>query len=271
MPTGATRRPGTSSTFDDGSGMRYRAGALAIGDELDDGGRCLRRRRSRRLPRSRDRRGRPPARLLTEPLEPRRCNHSVRKPLVLVVAAVCAWPTQALAKGPDYASISGPGIHGSIRIDGDGESGTDTPLGALVTYGGYPTQVFGHHPKDPTTPVRPAGNLGPRYRVAYSRSRPRTGGSRFSPNPYAVPRAVTYMKPGQPIFELVRTHGGWHVARPGLRRTLLAAGLPETPPTAASSHAWRIALPASALAALAGAGALLVLRRRHQSRPATAA
>ena len=196
----------------------------------------------------------------------------MRKPLVFVVAAVCAWPAQALAKGPDYSSISGPGIHGSIRIDGDGESGTDTPLGALVTYGGYPTQVFGHHPKNPTTSVRPAGNLGPRYRVVYSVPTPNGRQSILADvYPYAIPRAVTYMKPGQPYFELVRTHGGWYVARPGLRRTLVVAGLPETPPTAASSRVWRIALLAPALAALAGAGALLVLRRRPQSRPAAAA
>src|SRR4029453_11152474 len=118
---------------------------------------CL--RRPRRLPRSRDPRGRPPARLLTEPLEPRRCNHGVRKPLIVVVAAVCAWPAQALAKGPDYASISGPGIHGSIRIDGDGESGTDTPLGAFVTYGGYPAQVFGPPPQSHTPPRQPRPRL----------------------------------------------------------------------------------------------------------------
>ena len=196
----------------------------------------------------------------------------MRKPLVLVVAAVCAWPAQALAKGPDYASISGPGIDGSIRIDGDGESGTDTPLGAFVTYGGYSTQVFGHHPKDPTTPVRPAGNLGPRYRVVYSVPTPNGRQSILADvYPYAIPRAVTYMKPGQPFLELVGTHGGWYVARPGLRRTLVAAGLPETRPTAASSRVWRIALPASALAAIASAGGLLVLRRRAHSRPATAA
>ena len=59
-----------------------------------------------------------------------------------VLAALLVAPA-AYAKGPDYALLSNPGIDGSIRIDGDGENGAGTPLGALATYGGLASQVFG--------------------------------------------------------------------------------------------------------------------------------
>src|SRR5438034_4696214 len=84
----------------------------------------------------------------------------MRATLVLTFAAAAlALPAAATAKGPDYALLTGPGIDGSIRIDGDGEAGPATPLGALVAYGGYATQMFGHHPKDPTSSVRPRGQF----------------------------------------------------------------------------------------------------------------
>jgi hypothetical protein len=123
--------------------------------------------------------------------------------IVTFAVAALTLPATALAKGPDHATISGPGISRSIPIDGDGEgAGTATPLGALVTYGGYFTQMFGHHPDDPTTTVRPGGYLGPRYRIVYSVPTP-SGRSSIEADvyPYAVPRAVTYMEPGQPFFD----------------------------------------------------------------------
>ena len=191
----------------------------------------------------------------------------MRETLLLLLVAACAFPAAALAKGPDYALLSGPGITGSIRIDGgEGESGT--PLGELVDRGGYATQMFGHHPNDPTTTVRPAGELGSRYRVVYSVPTPN---GRWSINadvfPYAIPRAVTYMKPGQSFFDGRLTHGGWYVAKPGLRQTLIEAGLPDRTPSG-GSNPWRwIAVAAVALTALAIAAAVL-LRRRPQSAPA---
>jgi len=193
----------------------------------------------------------------------------MRTSLTLLIIAAFALPATALAKGPDYALLSGPGINGSIRIDGDGENGMDTPLGALATYGGFATQVFGHHPNDPTTPVRPAGKLGPRYRVVYSVPAPNGRWSIAADlYPFAIPRAVTYMKPGQPFYTM-HTHGGWYVARPGLRRTLEDAGLPGASRSGGSTHTWRwLGIGAGALAVLAAA--VLLLRRRPQSTPAPA-
>jgi hypothetical protein len=195
----------------------------------------------------------------------------MRTALFLVVFGALALPGAALAKGPDYAEISGPGISGSIRVDGDGEGGTGTPLGALVSYGGFPSQVFGHHPNDPTTQVRPSGRLGPRYRVVYSVPTP-TGRRSLIADlyPYATPRPLTYMKSGQPFFQGMQTQGGWYVARPGLKRALVQVGLPGLEPKS-SSHAWRwLGIAALAFAALAAVAAALLSRRRPQSRPAPA-
>jgi MYXO-CTERM domain-containing protein len=197
----------------------------------------------------------------------------VRTTLVLTLfAAALALASVAQAKGPDYALISGPGISGSLRIDGDGEGAAQTPLGALVTYGGYASQVFGHHPKDPTLRARPAGTLGPRYLVVYSVPTP-TGRRSIEADlyPFATPRPLTHMRPGQQFFGLIRTHGGWYIAKPGLRRTLIDAGLLTSGPSDRTT-AWRwIGVSAGALLALLAIAAALLLRRRPQSTTAAAA
>jgi hypothetical protein len=187
----------------------------------------------------------------------------------LVVAAL-AVPAAALAKGPDSASISGPGISGSIRIAGDGEDGPRTTLGALATYSGFFSQVFGHHPNDPTSRHRPAGSLGPRYRVVYSVPTPSGRVSLVADvYPYATPSPLTYMKPGQRFLQGMQTTGGWYVARPGLERTLAQAGLPSLGPN--DTHIWRwLGIAALVLTALAAVAAALLLRRRPQSTPSPA-
>ncbi len=196
----------------------------------------------------------------------------MRSSLVLIfTVAVLAFPATALAKGPDSASISGPGISGSIRIDGIGEGDLGTPLGALTSQGGFFSQAFGHHPDGPTSKVRPVGDLGPRYRVVYSVPTPNGRRSiEADLYPYATPRPVTYMKPGQSFFGAMRTYGGWYVGKPGLAQMLFEAGLPEHAPSGGGSHLWRwIGSSAFALAAVAAVAALL-LRRRPQSTPAPA-
>jgi hypothetical protein len=164
----------------------------------------------------------------------------MRTSLVVTVIAVSpVLPAAASAKGPDCALISGPGISG-VRIDGDEEGGTRTPLGALATDAGFATQVFGHHPNDPTTNERPDGALGAHYRVVYSGPTP-TGRRSIVADlyPFATPNPLTYMKPGQPFFNGMATHGGWHIAPRALKRTLVEAGFPGVPSGANGSHVWR--------------------------------
>jgi hypothetical protein len=138
-----------------------------------------------------------------------------------------ALPAAAAAKGPASASMSGPGLDRSLAIHGQGESGTGTPLGALVTFGGYFSQTFGETP-DQTLASRPKGTLGPRYRVVYLVPGPNGTESRLTQlvYPYAKPVPLTYMKPGQPFFDTDRTHGGWFKSSTALTRALKQAGLP---------------------------------------------
>ena len=87
--------------------------------------------------------------------------------------------------------------------------------------------------------------------------------------PYASSGPVTYLAPGQPIFDMT-TRGGWFQAGPDLKATLVAAGLPES---AARSSSDGTSFPTTTVSLLAfalllvGATALLLRRR---TRPAAA-
>jgi hypothetical protein len=89
--------------------------------------------------------------------------------------------------------------------------------------------MFGQTP-DPTLSSRPTQALGLRYKVVYFVPGPNNTLSRVVQflYPYAKPVAVSYMKPGQPFWEVERTHGGWYRARAGLKRLLIRSGLPAT-------------------------------------------
>jgi hypothetical protein len=148
-----------------------------------------------------------------------------------VLTAALALPNAAAAKGPSSASISGPRLDRSLAIQGQGEMGPGTPLGALVDLGGYFSQMFGQTP-DPTLKAQPKGSLGPRYKVVYVVPGPNGIQSRVVQlvYPYAKPVPLTYMRPGQPFWSTDRAHGGWFRASAGLKRVLVRAGLPAAAP-----------------------------------------
>src|SRR4051794_37954209 len=148
-----------------------------------------------------------------------------------VLAAALALPTAAAAKGPDRASIRGPGLNGSITIPGNGEGGPGTPLGNLVQFGGWFQVVFGQQP-DGRLQSRPKGDLGPRYTVVYRMPGPGTKPSRIVQYvyPYAKPDPVTYMPSGQRFWDQ-QTLGGWIDADVLLKQSLVRVGLPPTAPT----------------------------------------
>jgi hypothetical protein len=78
--------------------------------------------------------------------------------------------------------------------------------------------------------ARPKGKLGPRYTVTWSVPGPNdTSRIRQALYPYAKPRPVTYMRPNQLFWDGRRTYGGWFLAEPALKRTLVAVGLPARP------------------------------------------
>jgi hypothetical protein len=188
----------------------------------------------------------------------------MRRFLLLAAAAALAAlvaTSPAAAKGPSTASLTGPGLDHAIPIKGEGESGPGTPLGSLVELGGFFPQMFLQIP-DSTTRVRPSGDLGPRYRMVYRVPGP-NGISAVVQDVYPYPKTpVTYMSPNQRFWGGNRTHGGWFAAGPGLRVTLVEAGLPESPPPAASGGSFPWAWLAAAVLAVVVLLALVLSRRR---------
>ena len=157
-------------------------------------------------------------------------NRSMLVPAALV--AVLLLPAAAAAKGPSEATIAGGALGKTIRISGNGESDS-TPLGSLAMESGFYPAAYGQSP-DPMLPARPSGNLGPKLAIHYVVPGPNSRTFDISQDlyPYAHGGAVTYMKPGQPIFGMT-TRGGWFRAY-GLKRLLLQQGLPTRAPSGSS-------------------------------------
>jgi hypothetical protein len=183
------------------------------------------------------------------------------------VAVALALAPAAVAKGPSAATISGPGLASPLKIDGDGEGDSTTPLGVLVTEAGFFPQVFGQSPS-PLLRSKPSGTLGSRYVVTYEMPGPTTGTDRIRQDlyPYAAGGAVSHMEPNQVFWSGQRTVGGWMRGTAGLQASLVAGGLPRVDPESPPKRAWtgrgvEIALGAGVL--FAGA-ALTLLRGRRR-------
>jgi hypothetical protein len=195
----------------------------------------------------------------------------MKRILILLAIAALALPTAALGKGPSAATIDGPGTGGGINISGDGES-PGTQLGNLAMRAGLPDALFQSQP-NPMRADRPKGDLGPKYTITWTLPGPSGKDDRIKQDvyPYATP-PVTYVKPGLTFFDDMETRGGWYVAGPALKRTLVSAGLPKTAPSSSASDSNFIS---TGLLSLLGAALVLamattlVLRRR--GRPAHAA
>jgi hypothetical protein len=176
-------------------------------------------------------------------------------------------PSHALGKGPSAATMEGPGRGGGITFSGDEGSG---PLGSLTQQSGWFAAVFEQEP-NPMLAGRPKGELGAKYTVTYTVPGPNNDTFTITQDvyPYASSGPVTYLAPGQPIFDM-QTRGGWFQAGPDLKETLVAAGLPKTAlgdsPEDTAFPTTTVSLLAFALL-LAGATALLLRRR---ARPAAA-
>ena len=191
----------------------------------------------------------------------------MKRLILLLAVAVLALPSQALGKGPSAATMEGPGGGGGITFSGDEGSG---PLGNLTQQSGWFAAVFEQEP-NPMLDARPKGELGPKHTVTYTVPGPDNDTFTITQDvyPYASSGPVTYLAPGQPIFDM-QTRGGWFQAGPDLKETLVAAGLPETAPGGSSDDTsfptTTVSLLAFALL-LVGATALLLRRR---ARPAAA-
>ena len=189
----------------------------------------------------------------------------IRLTLAAAFAFALLVPAVASAKGPTAASISGPEFAKklAIRYDGAGSG----PGGLLTEQSGLFPAVFGQSP-DPMLHRRPAGPLGPRYRIVWTVPGGRDFILRQDLYPYARGGAVTYMKPGQPIFDTT-TRGGWY-RNPELKRTLVRMGLPARAAVTSSSRGgggtnYALVAGIGIPGALALAGAAFFVARRRRS------
>lgn len=193
----------------------------------------------------------------------------MKRLLVLAALAVLALPANALAKGPDEAKITGPGLAKAITVSGPEEDGS--PMMAFAEATGFFPAAFGQQP-NPMLPSPPKGDLGPRYTIEYNVPGPDGGNFTLKQDlyPHALPAAVTYMKPGQEIFDMTTAGGWWSDAT--LKDQLVALGLPKTAATveaadASSSSAGFFStgrLGVLVLVLLVLGGATVVMRRRFR-------
>jgi hypothetical protein len=192
------------------------------------------------------------------------------KRLLLVLAlAALALPATALAKGPNEAKITGPGLDKAIVISGPEEEGS--PVMAFADAAGFFPAIFGQQP-DPMLPGRPKGDLGPRYTIEYNVPGPEGEDYTLEQDlyPYALPSAVTYTKPGQAVFDMTTLGGWWTDA--SLKDQLVALGLPKTAAagenaSTSSSSAGFLStgsLGLLVLVLLVLGGATLLMRRRFR-------
>jgi hypothetical protein len=182
------------------------------------------------------------------------------KRLLFVLCAAALLAPAALAKGPSEASITGPGLSKPITFKGMDDASK------LTEYTGVFPAAFGQSP-DPMLKGRPAGKLGQKYTIHYVVPGPNSQTFHLSQDvyPYARAGAVTYMKPGQAIFDS-KTIGGWYPAGSALKDFLIRAGLPGTAPRASSGTNFALVAGIGIPGALVFAGAaLLVARRRSRA------
>jgi hypothetical protein len=222
------------------------------------------------------------------------------KPRALAVAALAALlllvPTAAHAKGVSAATISGGGPgglpNGPITLKGEGEPGSGTDLGMLAEGAGVFAVMF--EDGSEALPAAPTDRLGPRYTITWTMADDLGKNNKVLQHvyPYAAGGPVTFMPPGQPVFDS-QTTGGWYQSFDALRAQLIDLGLPNRDPLTPAPKATQSPTPSPAsaqptpatqtpaplswprLAALA-AGVLLIATcavwaLRRQAREATAA
>jgi hypothetical protein len=186
----------------------------------------------------------------------------------LSVAAACAiiWLSAAgaVAKGPDQAIVSGPGLDHPIVLSPPGSPTFEPDMASLIRSSGIMNQLWcgtcGHLSAKP-----PAGNLGPMYLVRYRVPSLIGGPTRWVEQrvyPFAHPRPLTFVAPGQRFWHQ-RTAGGWYEAEPRLQHILVGIGVPSgstvSSPWVDTAHVTPLWLGVGAIAAgIAVVGAIIV-------------
>jgi hypothetical protein len=209
---------------------------------------------------------------------------------LLALALLLVAAPAALAKGATALRITGPGLDKPISLRGLGEPGSDTALAEISDDAGLFAVMFGDD-GGRLSAERPAGELGPRYTIAYSV--PGDDGSyRIVQDlyPWAAAGPYTYAKPGQRLWGGQGFVGGWFRTPLALLPVLKSVGFPARPgtapkpvpaaPIAASPaaatvapdqrSAWPVAATAAGITMVALVGGALAVVRTTRRRRRTA-
>jgi hypothetical protein len=134
----------------------------------------------------------------------------------------------AVAKGPDQAVVSGPGIDQPIVVRSPGTPTIGPDLAALIESSGILNQLWCATCRDLSN-KHPTGDLGPMYLVRYRVPSLIGGPTRWVEQrtyPFAQPRPLTFVAPGQPFWHQ-RTAGGWYEASARMQHILVGIGVPS--------------------------------------------
>jgi hypothetical protein len=161
----------------------------------------------------------------------------MKRSLLISAGVALALAAPAAAKGPDQATITGPGLDNPIVLGGDAEGNFTSTFGRFTHSAGFVSAVF-HQTPDPMLRQRPKGDLGPGYDVIFRvpGGDGRASNVRLVLYAYAPGGPVTYTRPGQLIFSGQHaTHGGWFESRdPAFRELLVSLGFPKAAPRTAA-------------------------------------
>lgn len=175
--------------------------------------------------------------------------------LASLLATILLAAAPALAKGPDSATITGPGLSQPIEVQ-PAEPAKEAALGLLRQASAIDAVLIPEIEQE-FAATAPSGDLGPRYRLAWHLPE---DGSQVVQDLYPYADAGPFLHT-PPQRHVVRT--GWHQAPPMLKDTLTGLGLPEAP-SGATPQVWILAGAATAVVI-----AILVLLRRRSSRVAS--
>jgi hypothetical protein len=164
-----------------------------------------------------------------------------------VVSLVIALSGPASAKGAQGATITGPGIAGTLHMENVPEGPATTNVNRLAEATGADYAVFRSRPS-PLKAQRPSRPLGPRYQVVYQLY---VGENEVTPvrqtvYPFARAGFVAYTPPGQRAFHRA-VRSGWYTSAvqpsppgggmPSETATALfvSAGVPDRRPSSLAS------------------------------------
>jgi hypothetical protein len=147
--------------------------------------------------------------------------------MVTVGIAIGSWASPAAAKGPDQATITGPGLDEPIVVTGWGEPGSGGDLAGLADGSGLFGVMF--ESGVGLLPEAPDGPLGARVEIAYRVPDGTPAGSTVRQDLYPLAQGgpLTYTEAGQAVFGST-TRGGWYRTPASFVRVLEQLGLPNS-------------------------------------------